>query len=591
VTASSVVAVALGLLVGVRLPRSGTSSAQPVSLSLSFPTDAAPFTDQTNPLALSPDGRTLVYVGARNDRQQLFLRPFDRDEIRPIPGTDGAEFPFFSPDGLWVGFFAETKLKKVSLAGGLPIVLCDAPDTRRANWGADGTIVFVPSPSGGIWRIPASGGEPKLVLAANVEKGERPGSPSVLPDGENVLFATIQRLFRMRADVVSLRTGKQRTILENARDPRYLPTGHLAFTRAGVLYAAPFSLQRLETTGPPVPLLDDVVTNRYWMETAEFAWSEQGTLVYVPYRPPRRTLAWVDRKGAVEPLPFPPGGYEEIALSPDGERLAAISTGEAEERSLFFGDIPRGTLTRSTAEGIFTTPAWTPDGRRVAFSFSPDGMSPMGVFWQDADGSAPPERLTDEARSQLMRPTSFSPDGRVLLVQLYSVAQTGPAGARFEPLVLSLTGERTLRPLLQTKYSVENAKFSPDGRWVAFSSDESGRFEIYVQSYPPPGPRWQISTDGGKEPCWSRSERELFFRSGDRMMLVDVETKPTFRAGRPRTLFKESFFATKWSTYGVAPDGSRFLMIKPDPAESGPAHVNVVLNWFEEVKRRVPGAK
>ncbi|HSB63604.1 MAG TPA: hypothetical protein VLJ18_05525, partial [Thermoanaerobaculia bacterium] len=224
------------------------------------------------------------------------------------------------------------------------------------------------------------------------------------------------------------------------------------------------------------------------------------------------------------------------------------------------------------------------------FGFSPEENGRFGVFWQSVDGSTLPECLHHTAVQQ-ETPTSFSPDGSALLVQTYNYSHTNLADTRWETHILSLTGERKLRPFLQTKFNIADAHFSPDGRWVAYWSNESGPGQVFVQAYPPPGPKWQISTDGGEQPCWSRSGCELFYRNGNRMMAVGVELKPTFRAGRPQSLFEGSYYSFGLSgSYDVAPDG-RFLMIRPDPEESGPAHVKVVLNWFEEVKRRCAGAR
>ncbi|MFI5181323.1 MAG: protein kinase [Thermoanaerobaculia bacterium] len=583
--ALAVLAVALGVFMGIRFVRSGSPAGSPLIVSLSFPLDAAVDTDNQNPLALTPDGKILVYSGSK-----LFVRRLDRDEIRAVPGTEGATFPFISPDGLEVGFFADGKLKKVSLAGGSPITLCDAFDGRGGSWGADGTIVFAPSPRSGLWRISASGGEPRKVTTPDAVNAEAHRFPQILPDGEHGLFEIMDRNRTSHAAVVSLRTGDQRILMGDAAYPRFLPTGHIVFTRPGSLFAVPFSLKRLETSGPPVPLLDDLVTEYDFTRAAEYTFSRDGTLVYVPTSQLQRTLVWVDRKGATERVPLPLGGFVAVALSPDGGRLAAISVEKGERMALLFGDFARGTLSRSTAEGGFLRPAWTPDGKRVAFSFSPGGKSSYHVFWQSADGSTPPERLTSETLAQQEDPSSFSPDGSLLLLNVLNMSDTSLAKTGWDIFVLPLSGERALRPFLQTKYQEEGARFSPDGLWVAYYSDESGRYEVFVRPYPGPGGKWQISTDGGGDPRWSRSGRELFYRSGDKMMSVDVETKPTFRPGRPRALFEGSFLGT-YDSYDVTPDGKRFLMIKPDPAESGPAHVNVVLNWFEEVKRRVPGAK
>jgi serine/threonine-protein kinase len=296
-----------------------------------------------------------------------------------------------------------------------------------------------------------------------------------------------------RTAVVSLRTREQRIVAENAAYPRYLPTGHLVFTRPGSLFAVPFSLKLLETSGSPVPLLDDLVTNFSLIGSAELAFSQEGTLVYLPTRQLQRTLVWVDRKGATQRTPFPSGGYQEVALSPDGGQLAAITVDNGEKQALRIGDLARGTLSRSTAEGVLNYLVWAPDGKRVAFGLSPTGgIGMFGVFWQSADGSTPPERLTGETALQVVQPTSFSPDGSVLLLDFIDFTDTSPANTGWDIFVLPLSGERTLRPFLQTQFREEEARLSPDGRWVAYRSNESGRYEIFVRSFPGPGAKWQI---------------------------------------------------------------------------------------------------
>ncbi len=278
-----------------------------------------------------------------------------------------------------------------------------------------------------------------------------------------------------------------------------------------------------------------------------------------------------------------------MSLSSDGGRMAAISVGKAEEQSLLLGDFARRTLTRSPVEGLFWKLAWTPDGRRIAFgAMSEEERLGYRLLWQSAEGDAPAENLGTATRLQTEGPASFSPDGSVLLVQAYNL--TRPDAVQ-QVLVLPLAGERKPRPLIRTKFSVYDARFSPDGSWVAYASDEPGRYEIFVQPYPGPGPRWQISAEGGEQPRWSHSGRELYYRNGDKIMAADVETKPTFRARPPRMLFEGKYFSSGEDSYEVSPDGTRFLMIRPDPEESGPALVKVVTNWFDEVTRRVPGAK
>jgi serine/threonine-protein kinase len=592
---------ALGLVAGLQFVHFRATPPPPFRLTLSFPVPPAAealVTDNLNPLALSPDGRTLVYVGGgANSIYHLFVRRLDRGEIRQIPGTDWTVSAFFSPNGLGVGFFtADGKLKKVALAGGAPTVLCDAPNARGGAWGPDGTIVFTPAMKSGLWRVPAAtGGEPRVVTTPTAGTVARHIYPHFLPDGDHVLFTLVDPPRPTRAAVVSLRTGEQRILVERASDARYLPSGHIVFMRAGLLFAVPFDLQRLEVTGAPVQVLDDVVTNLQGLGLPEYAVSQDGTLVYVPSRQLQRTLVWVDRRGAVEPLPFTSAGYQQVALSPKGERVATITIDQHETQALLIGDIARGTLSRSPAEGRFDSVVWTPDGTRVAMGFGP-ARKATGAFWQNADLSTPPERLTSDTNLQQEWPNSFSPDGRWLLVDVYNFNAPVSSNTLNDLFVLSLIGARTLRPLLQTKAYKDAGQFSPDGHYVAYQSDESDASklpDVSVRPFPGPGPRWQVSTDGGGLPLWSPSGRELFYWKDDKLMVVDVDgTTPTFRTGQPRVLFQGRFYQQGTNVYAVAPpDGSRFLMIKADPAESGEAHVNVVTNWFEEVKAKVAAAK
>jgi Tol biopolymer transport system component/predicted Ser/Thr protein kinase len=579
-----------GLLFSTGFPRMGSPLASPVRLSLSFPLEAAPQgAENFNPLALSPDGKTLVYAG-----NKLFIRSLESEEIKPIPGTDGGVSPFFSPDGLWVGFFADGALKKVSLEGGAPIALCNITETGRGgygagSWGVDGTIVFMPSFFSGLRRTSASGGEPRALTTPGGGTLESHTFPQILPDGEHVLFE-IEKVgpnSAPRAAVVSLQTGEQRVVAEDAAYPRYLPTGHLVFTRGGSLLAAPFSLGRLEVSGLAVPILDDLLTNRLYTRAAHMAFSSDGTLVYRPKGSFKRTLVWVDRRGAEEQLPFPPRRYLEAALAHDGTRLAAIVVEENESVRLVIGDFARGMLTRTPAEGFFLHVAWTPDGKRIAIDLATTAQDLGRLNWLGADGATLPEPLTSETGREQEVPTSFSPDGRVLLFDRLSLAKPGPSDTGCDIYALQLSGERKAFPFLQTRFDEQGARFSSDGRWVAYHSNESGRYEVFVSPFPGPGPRWQVSDGGGTRARWSRTGRELFYSNGNKIMAVAIETKPTFRAGQPRALFEGQYL----TRYDADLDGTRFLMIKRDPAESGPTRVNVVLNWFEDLKRRAPAAK
>jgi eukaryotic-like serine/threonine-protein kinase len=538
-------------------------------------------------IALAADGSRLVYVADHGGNTQLYLRSIDRFEATPIPGTEGAESPFFSPDGQSVGFFAEGKLKKVSLSGGAPLTLCGAPVTRGGTWGPDDTIIFAPSITAGLFRVSAAGGTPKPLTVPDRKNGEYGHRwPEILPGGSAVLFTiwTGGSFDDARIGVLSLETGKRRILIEGGTYARYVPSGHLVYARAGGLLAVPFDLGRLEVTGPPVSILEGVSMNPTF-GVAEFSSSADGSLAYVAggSKVGERTLLWVDRKGQAQALSAPPRGYLSPRLSPDGQRLAVAIEGPTNP-GLWVYDLTRDTLTRVTASLPIPFPIWTPDGKRVTFSAAPDGV--LNLYWVPADSSGTAERLTTSDNAQW--PGSWSPNGQVL-----AFSEADPTTG-YDIWVLGLHGERKARAFLQTQSNEYGPMFSPDGSWLAYGSDESGRQEIYVRPFPGPGGKWQISTDGGVEPVWARNGRELFYRNGDKIMAAPVEIKPVFAAAKPKLLFEghyeKSVFAYE-PNYDLSPDGQRLLMIKASEQESAESQLNVVLNWADDLKRLVPPRK
>ena len=356
----------------------------------------------------------------------------------------------------------------------------------------------------------------------------------------------------------------------------------MLFNREGTLLAQPFDAQRLEFTGEAVPIAEEVQFNPA-QGRAAFAASNNGVLAYrggAEASP--LALVWVNRNGAEQPLTAPARTYGLPRLSPDGRRVAVSI--EEHETQIWLHDLSRETLTRLTFEGNSNVnPVWTPDGKRIAFQSSKEG--PFNIYWQLADGSGGLERLTTSEYFQA--PHSWSPDG-----QLLAFIELKPTtGADIWVLRMS---DRKAQPFLRTRFSETSPRFSPDGRWLAYISDESGRYEIYVQPYPGPGGKWQISTEGGTEPVWNRNGRELFYRSGNKMMAVDIATQPGFAAGKPRMLFEGRYEPGPFpiANYDVSPDGRRFLMLKPsESAEAAPTQITVVLNWFEELKQKVPAGK
>jgi Tol biopolymer transport system component len=536
-------------------------------------------------VALSPDGTHLAYVARQSGAQQLYLRAMDSLEPRPIPGTEGAVNPFFSPDSQWLGFFADGKLKKISMSGGAALTLGDAVQPRGASSSSQGMIAFVPTSVSVLQQVPDAGGTPQPLT--RFEKGENSHRwPEFLPSGEALLFAAgpaTGNWTNVQVAVQSVGTGERRNLIKVGTQPRYAPSGHLIYAQGGNLMAVPFDPQRLAVTGAAVPAVEGIVQSPS-SGAAQYSLSATGTLVYVPgsTQAGQRRLVWVNRNGAEQPVAAPARAYWNPRLSSDGRQ---VTVGIADQESqVWLYDLSRETLTRLTFGGSQNaTPTWTPDGKRIAFQSNKEG--PLNLFWQLADGSGGLERLKTSEYPNA--PHSWSPDG-----QLLAFVELNPTTG-FDIWVLRLS-DRKAQLFLRTPFNESVPRFSPDGRWLAYVSDETARWEIYVQPYPGPGGKWQISTEGGTEPVWNPNGRELFYRSGDKMMAVEIATQPSFTAGKPRVLFERPYLPTPvtFPNYDVSPDGQRFLMLKPTEQEAAaPTQINLVLNWFEELKRRVPAEK
>ena len=531
-------------------------------------------------IAISPDGMRLVYAtGPSTLTTQLYVRAMDGLEARPIPGTEGGSDPFFSPDGQWIGFADGGKLMKVSLNGGAPVSLADVSvgQFNGASWGSQGMIAFVPFTGVPLQQVSDVGGNPQPLT--RLEKGEvGQGTPDFLPGGQGVLFAVTISGGPTKVVAQSLTTGARRDLIQSGSQPLYAPSGHLVYAQGANLMAAPFDPQRLTLTGAAVPVMGGVLLAG---RRVQYDFSSTGSLIYVPesVQAVQSKLVWVDRKGTAQPLPAPAHNYVFPKVSPDGKRVA---TGvEDADSQIWLYDLSRDTLSRLTFEGgANVDPLWTPDGKRVVFKGSGNRL-----FWQPADGSGAAEALTKSELSGNNVPGSWTPDGQVLVFMEIN-PNTG-----YDIYTLSLKDSKP-QPFVRTP-SIETApRFSPDGHFIAYASDESGRLEIYVRPYPGPGGKWQVSTEGGSEPVWNPKGRELFYRTGEKMMAVDVTAEGTFSAGKPKVLFEGSYVPTPRSfpDYDVSPDGQRFLMLKATE-QAAPAQINVVLNWFEELKQKVPTGK
>jgi eukaryotic-like serine/threonine-protein kinase len=525
--------------------------------------------------------------------EQIYVRAIAQDKARPLGGALGSA-PFFSPDGKWLGFWhAPTgTLRKVALSGGAPTKIADAlSGIAGATWGPDDTIVFAWFD---LFRVPAAGGSPTLLLKVDEQRGERFfRHPSFLPSGKAVLFtvgmADTYSYDDAEIGVLSLDTGKKKILVQGGTSPRYSPSGHLIYARAGTLLAVRFDPEKLEVSGQPFP-----VANGLFMSAntgmAAFSISSAGHLVYAagPVEHGTRLPVWVDKDGHKMPLPVKPQAYLHPRLSPDGRQLAIEVEGASHD--IFTYDFARGgEPTKMSFDGASHWPLWTPDGRRLTFRSWKTGT--MTMWWMPADRSTTPELLTNVGSMQ--SPESWSPDGKTLVFTQMDDPQSGS-----DIYVLPLDGDKKPRVLLRTKFSEGSPKVSPNGAWLAYSTNESGQPEVWAMAYPGPGERIPISTNGGTDPLWRRDGRQLFYRLGDQMMVVDISYRPSLSASKPRVLWKGRYLAGAGSScgmagptsanYDVTPDGERFLMIEDASPAAECERLRVVSNWSVELRN--PGA-
>jgi serine/threonine-protein kinase len=551
-------------------------------------------------IALSPDGRHFVYVTPTKTSStggQLMVRDFDRLEATALPALSNARSPFFSPDSQWVGAFEGTEIKKASLGGGQAISLCSfvgAP--RGASWGDDGAVVFATQdPGTGLLRVPSGGGEPVALTTPNVSSGEGDHwFPSVLPGGRGVLFTMVVpgQSARSRVAFYDART-KQYRVLMRGSQPQFVGSGHLVYVADRRLWAVRFDLDTLQMMGDAVPVVDDVRTGL--TGAAYYAVSPSGSLVYVTAGPPaRRTLLWVDRDGREDPIDVPPRAYVLPRLSPDGTRVALDIRDQ--ENDIWIVNLTAADKTprRLTyGPGADINPVWV-DNMRLAYTSNRSGR--WGMYWQAADGSGGAQTLSESDNGRYA--TSVTPDGTTLVghqdgPSVYDVALFPmPGSARPVTPGSGSDPGTAVRELVKTRFFEFNADVSPNGRYLAYQSNESGPFQIIVRPFPDVNTgTWTVSPAGGDSPIWARDGKELFYRDdADALVSVPVDTSgATLTWGSPRRLFDIRASTTiPDRSYDVSLDGKRFLFVKEDSSTRAPEIV-VVLNWLEELNAKAPG--
>jgi Tol biopolymer transport system component len=544
-------------------------------------------------VSVSPDGRRIAFVAGGSGSTvtaSLFVRPVDSVDAQPLPGTQGATAPFWSPDGRRIGFGAQGKLKRIDLSGGPPQNVCDAGIFGGGTWNADGAIVFSAGP-GPLKRVLASGGEPVVVTALDPSHGENAHAwPFFLPDGRHFLFLALgSSQAEYRAIYVGSLDSKERTQVVRAPSmPLYAPPGYLLFHRDGTLMAQPFDAKRLAVSGEPIRVADGVAFNP-GNGRAAFAVSNTGTLLFRTGEAGAPSqLTWYNRLGrSLGTVQAPPDQYRGIGLSPDNKRIVVHRHQEPTGGDIWVSDLDRGTFTRFTFDPFHNfAPMWSHDGSFIVFS-STRGGGPPNLYRKSSSGAGNDELLL---KSEFVNfPEHAAPDGQSILF-----GQSNP-GTGIDVWILPLSGDRKPKPLISTEFFDGFSKFSPDGRWVAYHSNETSRTEVYVQSYPQRSGKWQISTQGGSYPRWAKSGRELFYLMDDgTVMAVDVQADGgVLKAGTPHVLFKSNVIfgshggggSTIDMPYDVAADSQRFLINERVGPSSQDTPITVVLNWAAALKK------
>ena len=563
----------------------------------------------SNMLALSADGaRVALTLRGADGKTRLHLRQLHQSQFTPLAGTDNAHGPFFSPAGDWIGFFADKKLKKISVEGGAAVTLCDAPLGVGGSWGDDGNIIAALDWNSALSRVPADGGTP-VPVTERIAGEVTHRWPQVLAGSQAILFTSAPQVGigydDARIEVISLRTGERKMLHRGGFFARYVAdatgsngTGRIVFLDQNTAFAVPFHLGRLALAGTPAPVLEDVSWDT--VGGGDFAFAQNGTFVYLAGKASmvEGPISWVDSASkAPQPLHSPLGVYHSPRFSPDGKRLA-FSIRNRKGQDIWVKDLDRDTPSRlSFLPGVNSHPVWTPDGKSILFRSA--NQAAPGLYAIRSDGSGEAKRLA-ETHEKIMFPNSFSPDGKHLAIQqsvpgsnpdIFTIpveADPGPGGAWLR------LGKPEL--FLGTPFSEAQPTISPDGHWLAYQSDESGTQQVYVRPFPGPGGRWQISAGGGKMPVWSRDGRELLFLSPDSYVMAVAYTAKgdSFTAGKPR-VWTEVQLRTggQGASFDIAPDGKRLAALLANLAETDklPTHLTFLLNFLDELRRRAPVEK
>ena len=567
------VAILTGLVAAVSIAWQVRPTAPQPSAHLILPVESRERINPSTP-ALSPNGRYLAYTWGPAGARTLSVHTMLEPDGAPLIELAGAFYPFFSPDSAWLGFFADGELKKVPVGGGPAQTVARAPASRGASWGDDGRIVFAPSFRSGLMRVPADGGEPETLTIPDSGRAESSHRwPHVLPGAATVIFTALSTQGTAIV-AMSLKTGERRVLVDGAQFARYISTGHLVYSHAGRMMAVPLDVERLTVVGAPMPFFNAVTS-----DPPTFAFADTGLLIFRSGSAGASALVWIDRAGGVAPLGSELHGFAHPRISPDGAHVVATRAG-----NLWLYDIARDMLSQLTFDGRdLKFPLWTPDSRHVIYA-RPRAGTGWDIFWRPADGSGSERELVTLMLDQVPNSVTPSVNGEPHFLAFRETSPETAADIR----ILSMKNQG-VRAFVNGPASERNASFSPDGQFVAYDSNELGRDEVFIRPLTGTGGVRRVSYDGGIEPYWAPNG-ELFFRSGDQMFVVAVRTRQGLAVGVPRKLFEGPYALSpvEHRNYDVTPDGQRFLMVRRPSTAEGTVRLNVVVNWLEELKQRVP---